>query len=138
MSKLDQLEPSFKEKIVQLKAQLLLMGIKVVETSCYRSIEEQDKLYQQGRTIAGNVVTKARGGQSPHNFRLACDLCPLNPKDQSLWWGAPDDVWHAIHDVAEAMGLDSGWDWNFKDAPHLEVRTWKETQAAWKAGIWKA
>ena len=137
-NKLDQLATPFRDKVKQVIEQLKVMGINVIPTSCYRSIEEQDKLYAQGRTASGDIVTKAKGGQSPHNFRLACDLCPVNPKDGSLWWTAPDDVWHAMHEIGEQLGLNGGWDWNFKDAPHYEDKDWKVTQAAWRQGNWKA
>jgi len=37
-----------------------------------RTIEQQDALYAQGRTKPGKVVTNAKGGQSYHNWGLAC------------------------------------------------------------------
>ena len=134
MKHLDTLEPDFKDKILTLIAELAARGIQCVVTSGRRTIAEQDVLYQQGRSKPGKVVTKAKGGQSPHNFGLAADLCPYKPNSKELWWNCPDDIWHVIHDVAEGMGLDSGYDWNFQDCPHVEDRSWKEAQALWKEG----
>ena len=133
MSKqVDSLEPSFKPLIVDLLAKLAVDGITCIVTSGRRTIAEQDKLYAQGRTTAGDIVTKAKGGQSPHNFGLAADLCPLNPVDKSLWWNAPDDIWNVIHTLAEEGNmLESGYDWKFKDKPHVELPTWKDTRDAW-------
>lgn len=37
-----------------------------------RTFEEQEAIYAQGRTKPGKIVTNARGGQSYHNFGLAC------------------------------------------------------------------
>ena len=37
----------------------------------YRSFDEQNHLYAQGRTKPGKIVTYAKGGQSYHNFGLA-------------------------------------------------------------------
>lgn len=140
---LDTLEPAFKLKVEKLIADAKIHGINLAPTSCRRTIAQQDKLYAQGRTTKGDIVTKAKGGQSPHNFGLACDLCPLD-KNGNLWWDAPDDVWHVIHNLAEGEGmldsgrktaaLDSGYDWNFKDSPHVEDPHWKEAQALWKEG----
>ena len=134
MNKYDTLEPGFKEKIGELCTILGTMGIICIVTSGRRTIEEQNNLYAQGRTNGGRIVTKAKGGQSPHNFGLAADLCPYKPNSKELWWNCPDDIWHAIHDVAESLGLDSGYDWSFQDCPHVEDRTWKQTQALWKEG----
>lgn len=39
-----------------------------------RTFKEQDALYAKGRTKPGGVVTKAKGGQSMHNYGLAVDL----------------------------------------------------------------
>src|SRR6478736_3448878 len=49
-----------------------------------RTIEEQDALYAQGRTIPGKVVTKAKGGSSYHNYGLAIDLVEI--KDLKANW----------------------------------------------------
>lgn len=135
MSKLDTLEPAFRAKIKAVLARLEEHGIKCVVTSARRTIAEQDALYAQGRTKPGQIVTRAKGGQSPHNFGLAVDLCPLD-KDGKLWWKAPDDVWQVIKIVAEEdPALDSGYDFKaIKDRPHIEDRGWLSTQAAWRAG----
>lgn len=39
-----------------------------------RSYDEQDRIYSQGRTSPGPIVTYARAGQSNHNFGLAFDI----------------------------------------------------------------
>jgi len=53
----------------------------------FRSFTEQDALYAQGRTKAGRIVTKARGGQSYHNYGLAYDWVALreNPKNRGFY-----------------------------------------------------
>jgi peptidoglycan L-alanyl-D-glutamate endopeptidase CwlK len=137
VNKLDSLEPEFREKIIKLIAELAVHGIVCVVTSGRRTISEQYKLYQQGRTTPGKIVTKAKGGQSPHNFGLAADLCPLHPETKELWWDAPDDIWNVIHSLAEdgsLTDLDSGYDWKFCDRPHVEDKSWKQAQALWMEG----
>lgn len=134
MAKIDTLESAFKEQVQSLISELLTHGIKCVVTSARRTIAEQDALYAQGRTKPGNIVTKAKGGQSAHNFGLAADLCPLN-QTGDLWWNAPDDVWNAMHRYGEQHGLRAGYDFTtIKDSPHFEDPNWKEQQALWKEG----
>lgn len=48
-------------------------GIKIKIISGLRTYEEQDKLYAQGRTAPGDIITKAKGGYSNHNFGIAFD-----------------------------------------------------------------
>ena len=52
-------------------------------THTYRSIQEQNELYAIGRTIKGNKVTNAKGGQSYHNYGLAFDIVILLDKDKN-------------------------------------------------------
>lgn len=133
---LDSLEPEFKLKIQNLLMTLLEHGVDCVVTSGRRTIAEQDKLYAQGRTAIGNIVTKAKGGQSPHNFGLAADLCPIKPNTQdTLWWNAPDDIWNMMHLYGEQAGLRAGYDFkSIKDSPHYESSNWKEAQKLWQEG----
>lgn len=42
-------------------------------TSGLRSLDDQRKLYDQGRVTPGRIVTKARPGLSMHNYGLASD-----------------------------------------------------------------
>lgn len=42
--------------------------------SGFRTLEEQDKIYQQGRTTDGDIVTEAPSGRSIHNYGYAVDV----------------------------------------------------------------
>lgn len=106
-----------------------------------RTFEEQDKLYAQGRTAGqkGAIVTKAKGGQSMHNYGLAVDLAPFNMLTETpddVWWPDPDaregQVWFsleaALFEASQSMadsGVDYEWGgrWKFRDVPHVQVRT---------------
>lgn len=140
MSKiLDSLEPDFKAKIIVLIDKLREMGIIVKPISGRRTISDQAVLWNKGRDdkgkIIGNIVTKARPGYSPHNYGEGCDLCPVNPKTQELWWNAPDDIWNVMHRVAENIGLVPGYDFkSIVDKPHIESKTWREKRDAWEKG----
>lgn len=50
------------------------LGRNVIVYSTFRSIEEQNKLYAQGRTTPGKIVTNAKGGESAHNYYTAVDF----------------------------------------------------------------
>lgn len=97
-------------------------GIDNVLVYCgYRSFKEQNDLYAQGRTKAGNVITNAKGGYSQHNFGIAIDFCK-NTKAGAF----SDSVWYnKVAKIAKSVGLGWGGDWkSFKDMPHLYLKTW--------------
>lgn len=93
--------------------------IPLVITMSYRSFEEQNKLYAQGRTKPGTKVTNAKGGDSFHNYGLAFDCYYLNDD------GTPDlenPMTPEIGKIANDLGLDWGGDFaNFKDYPHFQI-----------------
>lgn len=114
-----ELLPLLQQKLAQHKELCAKRGINFQVTSTYRSSEEQNKLYAQGRTEAGNIVTNAKGGQSYHNHRVAYDVVPIiNGKavwdDEYLFW--------AIGYFGKQCGLEWGGDFpNFKDMPHFQL-----------------
>ncbi len=90
-------------------------------THTFRSAEEQQKLYDQGRTTPGNVVTNAAPGQSLHNFEPthAFDIAFRKP-DGSLDWDVT--LFENYARIAKQLGLDWGGDWTtFKDRPHFQA-----------------
>ena len=97
-------------------------GARYYMISGYRSIPEQNLLYAQGRTTPGNIVTKARGGQSYHNQGLAIDFC--FDKDRSRPGLQPDfaaDKYLVLAEEARKVpGLEPGFFWAFKDCPHVQ------------------
>ena len=77
------------EKLLASKA--VRRGIEIVITHGYRSSEEQDALFNQGRSSAGNIVTNARGGESYHNYGLAIDFALRTPEGDVVWDMERDD-----------------------------------------------
>lgn len=134
LKRLEELEDDFQDQIVILLDNLeRSTEIEWTIVQGRRTIAYQNSLYAQGRTKAGEKVTNAKGGQSPHNFGYAVDLCPV--RNGKLWWNAPEKYWTALGNIAEGMGLT--WGGHFKsilDKPHVESPKWKEAQAAWKQG----
>lgn len=94
-------------------------GIKVGITSTYRSIQEQDAIYAQGRTTAGQVITNARGGQSMHNYKVALDFCPMTADSNFAW--NDKATFTKIGMIGESCGFEWGGRWvSFLDLPHLQ------------------
>lgn len=93
-------------------------GYDFVITCTYRSKEEQDALYAQGRTNAGAIVTNAKGGQSYHNWRCAFDIVPL-VNGKTVW--NDDALWAKLGQLGTSVGLEWGGSWTgFKDMPHFQ------------------
>ena len=101
MAKLELLKPKVQELAEKLISECKNLGRQIIVTQTLRTIEEQDALYAQGRTRPGNIVTKAKGGYSLHNFGVAFDICPVvNGKaewnDNALFkkkWRNRDENW---------------------------------------------
>lgn len=91
-------------------------GIILAICQTWRSFEEQDLLYQKGRTRPGPKVTNARPGNSYHNFGRACDCAFM--VDGKLVWDGP---WERYGEIAKQSGLAWGGDFkSFPDKPHIE------------------
>lgn len=116
------------EKRDLLVSQALDKGIQVVIVEGFRSVEEQDALYNKGRTETGAIVTHAKGGESYHNYGLAIDFALLNNRGTTIWDmeydgnGNGKSDWMEVVDTAKSLGFEWGGDWaNFKDYPHLQM-----------------
>jgi peptidoglycan LD-endopeptidase CwlK len=113
-----------------------------------RTFAEQDALFAQGRTrLFDNsgkrlgVVTKAKGGQSIHNYGLALDIVLIKDTNgdgtfESASWETNVDFdkdgradWMEVVSILKKHGWTWGGDWkSFKDAPHFEKpfgHTWR-------------
>lgn len=119
------LQPIAREFVRRCQAQ----GVEALITCTYRSGEEQNALYAQGRSRPGARVTNARAGQSAHNFTLngkpaarAFDIVPLI-KGQCMW-----DAKHPHWKIAGQIGMDLGLNWYgrpgapFREMPHFQMK----------------
>jgi|TARA_Y100001934_G_scaffold171878_1_gene203863 peptidoglycan L-alanyl-D-glutamate endopeptidase CwlK len=105
-----------KEFIIRAEKEL---GKKLRVVSGLRTWDEQARLYAQGRTLPGKIVTNAKPGQSLHNYGLAIDVVEI--KDGKALWNNPD--WEKIARLGKSIGFEWGGDWkSFKDKPHFEMR----------------
>lgn len=85
-----------------------------------RTFAQQQAIYDQGRTTPGAVVTKARPGDSYHQYGLAFDVVPDAYKDLPNW-NPGGDAWTTIGQIGESMGLTWGGRWASPDEPHFEL-----------------
>lgn len=110
-------------------------GITMLVTCTFRSDEEQAKLYAQGRTAPGRIVTNAKPGKSKHNRTTpqgdpaaeAYDVVPLL-HGKPVWADDPDtpenemEIWERIGQ----HGVDVGLKWlgapdsSFPEKPHFQ------------------
>ena len=110
--------------IVQKRAELLIanmhkLGHNVTLHQGYRSIEEQNKLYAQGRTTPGAIVTNAKGGESFHNYGVAVDIVFVVNGHPS--W-SNNHPWTLLGIEGEKLGLEWGGRWvSFQDRPHFQL-----------------
>lgn len=94
-----------------------VFNVTIRVVSAIRTMEEQEKIYAQGRIAPGPIVTKAPPGSSYHNWGLAVDIAPLLPSgevdykyDQGRWVN-----------IASQFNITWGGSWTgFKDLDHWE------------------
>lgn len=115
---INQLHPRVATKCLALIDACREAGIDLIVTSTYRDNEKQDALYAIGRTKPGNIVTKARAGQSWHNYRLAFDVVPV-VHGKAVWNDSA--LWKTIGSLGVAMGLEWAGNWTrFREYPHFQ------------------
>ena len=136
LDRLQKLHPAIREEAIRVYreevAPALTGGIYCRITHSLRTFEEQDELYAKGRTQLvdgdGNrigIVTKAKGGQSWHQYGLAVDFCIMTSRTAT--WDLSVDLdkdgkkdWIEVIDILKRNGCESGADWKFRDFPHLQ------------------
>ncbi|HEY5583887.1 MAG TPA: peptidoglycan-binding protein [Ruminiclostridium sp.] len=85
--------------------------------NAFRSWDEQDGLFAQGRSKPGDIVTNARGGDSYHNWGLAFDAAPYENGKVSN----NIEKYREMGKLGQQAGLE--WGGTFKsivDLPHFQ------------------
>ena len=107
----------FGSQVEKLLKECKEKGLRVKLLSGNRTWTEQRKLYAQGRTAPGKKVTKARPGESWHNYGVAADLCfrgatPFpDPDPKRSVEGAA--LWGDFGAIAKGLGFVWGGDWGW-------------------------
>ena len=95
-----------------------------------RTFAEQEKLFAQGRTTPGNIVTNARGGQSNHNFGIAWDVGIFTSagayiddlaSKKKMPHQAVEAEYKKLGPIGHGMGFFWGGDWSRPDRPHFQM-----------------
>lgn len=122
----DLVEPAKTNAMVFL-ADCKAVGIDIIVTCTRRTLEEQSKLYAQGRGVPGRIVTNARPGESAHNWGCAIDVVPI-VSGKPVWDFHPDvDPWKTVGKLGEAAGFQ----WlgapgsPFIEGCHFQLPDWK-------------
>ena len=94
-----------------------------------RNMEEQTALYAIGRSAPGKIVTKARAGESFHNYGLAFDWVPLkiSPKNPDLYVADWDD--ETAFRLGEHIGLSfelASISWETGHLQASEYPSWRD------------
>lgn len=131
--RLEDLHPDLLPLCKELVLQCQHEGIDILVTCTFRSPQEQDRLYAQGRQLPGPIVTNAKGGQSAHNYMFsdgrfaskAFDVVPL--RGGKCVWGTQGhdlDIWKKVGEIGVNLGLD----WygetgsKFIEFPHFQLK----------------
>jgi peptidoglycan L-alanyl-D-glutamate endopeptidase CwlK len=131
------------QSVAQTGARRSLKAIRAAGTdariiSGTRTYPEQDSLFRQGRFgNPGPIVTRARGGQSWHNFGLAWDIGIFDPGGR---YREDDGPYVAAAPRGKVPGVTWGGDWtgSFQDNPHYQFipagQTVSQARAIFEAG----
>lgn len=125
-----QLHPWLQYKIMKLEKECKKQGLALGISECFRSKEEQDALYAQGRTKPGKIVTNAPGSSysSQHQWGVAFDVFQ-NIKGKEY----QDSFFPKVAKIAKKLGLGWGGDWkSIVDTPHFYLKKWGSTPTALK------
>jgi peptidoglycan L-alanyl-D-glutamate endopeptidase CwlK len=126
ISRIAKIHPKLRSECSDILIEIQNKGVDIRITQGLRTIAEQNDLYAQGRTVPGKIVTKAKGGDSMHNYGLAVDFCLLH-KDGTISWSMTEDMdkdgkkdWMEVVEVFEKHGWEWGGRWQFTDTPHFQ------------------
>lgn len=150
------MHPKVREELLNdynyINDKLLGKGVRLRFAYTYRSPEEQNALYAQGRTKLFDSngkrlgkVTNAKAWQSIHNFSLAFDIVLLLDKDldgnfESASWDTVKDFdkdgksdWMEVVSYFKSKGWTWGGDFkSIPDAPHFQKDfglTWQQMKS---------
>lgn len=97
-------------------------------TCTYRDNTEQSELYAQGRTTGklGKIVTNAKPGQSPHNYKPALAFDIAFKKGTKIDWNT--NLFNKFNSIMIRQfpgKIRLGAEFSFADFPHTELSNWK-------------
>lgn len=125
---LDHLHPLLEPICREFLRQCEYEKLNVFVTFTWRSAEEQDALYAQGRTKTGKIVTRATSKNSKHCFILngkpASKAFDIAIKDDAgkIIENGDHPFYEKAGEIGESLDLIWGGRWrSIKDASHFEI-----------------
>ena len=135
--RIQEFHPKFRDeldKLYTIANNKLGKGVRLRFSYVYRSPEEQNALYAQGRTVKGAKVTNAKAWESTHQYAIAFDIVLMYDKDgdgkfEEVSWdtkrdGDKDGIsdWLEVTTVFVNAGYTNGFITNGKkwDLPHFQ------------------
>jgi len=118
------LYPPFLKKVEQVLAECSKAGADFFVISGFRSAEEQNKLYAQGRSDKSKPkVTNAKAWESMHNFHCAVDCCrDADVKKEGLQPSWQLEDYRILAETAKKHGLEAAFFWkSFQEGPHIQL-----------------
>jgi hypothetical protein len=127
--------PRLQTKAEELIALCKKNGITIKIGECYRTVEEQNELYAQGRTKPGNIVSNAKGTNyaSQHQWGIAMDFfldmdIDGDGKKSDDAFNNRKSTFEKVGKLAKSIGLGWGGDWTSPvDLPHVYLPDWGKT-----------
>jgi len=112
------LKPKVRKLAEELMKECEKQGFSVIISRGFRSEEEQDEFYAQGRTKQGEIITMVKAGFSFHNFGVAFDIRPIVGEDEGQ---KKKTLYQKAGEIGMALGLEWGGTWtDFLDVPHFQ------------------
>lgn len=143
--------PPHKERVILFIKRAHARGMMIYVVMSIRTIKEQDALYEIGRRgIEGEkIVTKARGGQSFHNYAVSEDVAfDRDLEKAGVQWSWDDGhPWQELGKLGEECGLEWGGNWQGMtgDLGHFQNSygySWQELKEFYDEGgmerVWQA
>jgi peptidoglycan L-alanyl-D-glutamate endopeptidase CwlK len=117
--RIEDLTPEIRIKYAFFEVRMAEAGIDFIVTSTRRSQQEQWRLYEQGRTTPGKIVTWTKVGN--HVLGRAFDIVIMeNGKPD---WEVSNPKWTQAGKIGTDVGLIWGGSWSkHKDFPHFELK----------------
>lgn len=118
-------------KLQEFATELIKVTPHDIAITCgVRTAEEQNKLYQQGRTKAGKIVTKCDGYniKSKHQVKAdglgyAFDIAVIIDNKSNWNKKVFKEVADSARELMKKYNIEWGGDWkNFSDYPHFQYK----------------
>ncbi|SRR5712692_7841459 len=135
IAKIAELHPKFRplaQSFIEDAENALNITLRIVQGM--RTFAQQQAIYDQGRTTPGNIVTKAKAGQSFHNYGISVDVCPVINNGTKLDW---EYAFEKLVPFAAKYGITWGGYFLSPDRDHFENKfghMWQDLLAKYQAG----